>query len=147
MIPLDSVNDYSTLGDLRGQMVRFAVVGVTSNVLLYLLYLLLTSAGLGYKVSMTLLYFLAVLQTFLGNRAWTFRHIGDMQRSLVRYFSSYAIGYLLNFVLLYVFVDRFGLAHQWVQAGAIIGIALLLFLLQKYWVFWDSSHSQFGKSR
>ena len=144
---LDNVNDYSTLGDMRGQVVRFALVGVTSNVLLYLFYLLLTSAGLGYKVSMTLLYFLGVLQTFFANRAWTFRHISNMKKSLFRYFSSYAIGYLINFGFLYVFVDRFGLPHQWVQAGAIIGIALLLFLLQKYWVFRDSSHSQFGMLR
>ena len=44
------------------QAFRFAVVGFSSNLVLYLVYLGLTSIGLGYKIAMSILYVVGVLQ-------------------------------------------------------------------------------------
>jgi hypothetical protein len=35
-------------------------------------------------------------------------------------------------------VDLAGYAHQWVQGGLVIIVAVLLFGLQKFWVFRES---------
>ena len=48
---------------------------------------------------------------------------------------AYAIGYLLNFGLLWTGVDRLQLPHQVVQAVAIFAVAAVLFLMHRYWVF------------
>lgn len=118
-----------------GQFVRYATVGLASNLVLYLAYLALTAAGVGTKLAMTLLYVLGVVQTFAFNKRWSFRHGGMRGPAFVRYCASYALGYLVNLVALMVLVDRLGLPHQIVQGVLILALAILLFLLQKYWVF------------
>jgi len=117
------------------QGVRFIIVGVASNLVLYLFYLTLTTLGLGYKTAMTLLYAVGVLQTFFFNKRWTFEHDGATRTALIRYIVAYAFGYLLNLLVLLVLVDRLGLPHQWVQGLMIFTLAAMLFLLQRYWIF------------
>ncbi len=119
----------------RIQGLRFIIVGVASNLVLYLFYLTLTTLGLGYKTAMTLLYAVGVLQTFFFNKRWTFEHDGATHAALLRYIVAYAFGYLLNLLVLLVLVDRLGLPHQWVQGVMIITLAAMLFLLQRYWIF------------
>lgn len=132
--------------DTRWQLFRFALVGLGSNAVLYLLYLLLTGLGLGHKTAMTLLYILGVLQTFVFNRHWTFRHQGKMPKALRRYLASYGFGYCFNLGMLLIMVDRLGLSHQIVQGILILITAGLLFLLQKYWVFPDPTELSLAQS-
>lgn len=117
------------------QSARYLLVGLVSNLLLYFVYLALTSMGMGPKISMTLLFVIGTCQTFVFNKKWTFEHPGSVRRSFPRYFAAYGGCYLLNFVLLLVLVDRLQWPHQWVQAAAIILNAALLFILQRFWVF------------
>lgn len=117
------------------QGLRFIIVGLTSNLVLYLFYLTLTTLGLGHKTSMTLLYVIGTLQTFIFNKRWTFEHDGATRTALIRYIVAYAFGYLLNLFVLLVLVDRLGLPHQWVQGLMIFTLATMLFLLQRYWIF------------
>ena len=84
---------------------------------------------------MTLLYITGVAQTFLFNRSWSFRRRGVLQGAFTRYVTSYLLGYMLNFITLWLAVDRLGLPHQIVQGVMVLVLAVLLFLLQKYWVF------------
>jgi len=117
------------------QFSRYAFVGLASNALLYALYLLLTFLGIGPKTAMTLLYLIGVLQTFHFNRGWSFRHEGRRSPALVRYVAAYLLGYALNLAMLLLLVDHLGWPHQWVQGAMIVSLAVLLFLLQRYWVF------------
>ncbi len=119
----------------RGQFLRYALVGLASNLVLYLAYLGLTMLGLGPKTAMSLLYVLGVAQTFLFNRSWSFGHEGGLHGAFARYVASYAFGYLLNLIVLWIAVDRMGLPHQIVQGVMILTLAVMLFLLQKLWVF------------
>lgn len=119
------------------QFVRYALVGLASNAVLYLGYLGLTWGGMGHKTAMSLLYAIGVLQTFLFNRRWTFRHRGRISKSIRRYAATYISGYVFNLVGLLVLVDRFALPHQPVQGVLILLIAIMIFLLQRFWVFSD----------
>jgi putative flippase GtrA len=120
---------------IQWQFLRFAIVGLGSNVALYAGYLLATSLGMGHKTAMTLLYPAGILGTFLLNRSWTFRRRSTSKRALISYIGIYAFGYLINFLGLYLFVDQVGYPHQIVQGILIIVVAILLFLLQRFWVF------------
>jgi putative flippase GtrA len=117
------------------QFSRYVVVGLASNSVGYLLYILLTYFGMGHKSAMSLLYAVGVAQTFYFNRKWSFGHDGVISQTLVRYIAAYALGYVLNLVTLMILVDRLGWPHQWVQGAMIFLLAGMLFLLQRYWVF------------
>ncbi len=119
----------------RGQFLRYAVVGLASNLVLYFAYLGLTELGIGPKTAMSVLYVLGVMQTFLFNRTWSFGHRSGLHGAFARYVASYAMGYLLNLLVLWLAVDHLGLPHQLVQGIMILTLAMLLFVLQKFWVF------------
>jgi len=123
-----------------GQLFRYGVVGVLSNAVGFLLYLGITAAGMEHKLAMTLLYALGVAQTFMFNRQWTFRSEGPARSALIRYVLANIIGYVINFLLLSVLVDRLGFPHQWVQAAAIFIVAGFLFLAMKFLVFTEVAH-------
>jgi putative flippase GtrA len=117
------------------QLVRYAVVGIASNVAGYLAYLLITWLGVGPKLAMSCLYVLGATVSFIGNRRWTFSHEGSISASAVRFAIAHALGYLLNLSILLVFVDHLGFPHQLVQAVAIVVVALFLFVLFRLFVF------------
>lgn len=117
------------------QLIRYGLVGVVSNTAIYVVYLLITYLGVDPKTSMTLVYVIGASIGFIGNRKWTFAHHGDSTHAALRYVLAHLFGYLLNFLILFTFVDRLGYAHQWVQAAAIIIVAGFLFIVFKYFVF------------
>ena len=123
------------------QFFRYALVGIMSNAIGYGLYLAITSAGIGHKSTMTGLYVLGVLQTFIFNRSWSFGHDGHLSSAFIRYVIVYGIGYLLNLVALFWLVDVIGYPHQLVQAAMIITVAVFLFVAQRHWVFRKSDLS------
>ena len=117
------------------QFLRYSVVGLVSNGIGFVLYLLLTTIGFGPKISISFLYVVGVLQTFVFNKKWTFSHQGQLNGTFIRYILIYAAGYFINLGALVIFVDRFGYLHQWVQGAMIPLVAVFLFLMQKIWVF------------
>lgn len=123
------------------QLIRYGLVGVASNAAIYFVYLLITYLGVEPKIAMTLVYIIGASIGFIGNRKWTFAHSGASSSAALRYVSAHLFGYLLNFLILFTFVDRLGYAHQWVQAMAIIIVAGFLFVIFKYFVF----HEKYSK--
>ncbi|MDM0122294.1 GtrA family protein [Variovorax arabinosiphilus] len=122
-------------------MLRYAFVGVSTNLIGYLVYLLITYIGLGPKVTMTLLYVTGATLGFWGNRTITFRHHEKGLAVGLRYILAHGVGYLINLTLLYTLGDRLGYAHQLVQAFAIFVVAGFLFVAFKYFVFPDPKRS------
>ena len=125
---------------------RFAVVGVASNGLLYLAYIGLTLAGLGHKSAMTLCFAAGVVLSFALNRNWSFKSTGPVRRAFVRYAVAYAGGYLLNLLGLIAFVDWWGFRHEIVQALLIAVVAVLMFIAQTSWIFRDRAGSSLPRS-
>jgi len=119
----------------RIQLGRYLIVGLASNAIGYVLYLVLTAEGMGHKVAMTLLFVVGVLQTFIFNKRWSFDHQGATGSALLRYFTAYAAAYFLNLLALVVLVDSWGLPHQAVQGAMVLLLAGMLFVLQRRWVF------------
>jgi putative flippase GtrA len=118
-----------------GQLIRYGIVGVLSNLLAYLIYLGLTMVGLEPKLAMSLVYLLGIVQTFFLNKNWSFHFDGAMAPALFRYIIIYLLGYLINILTLLLLVDTLGFPHQWVMAGLIVFMALFFFVGQKFWAF------------
>lgn len=117
------------------RLVRYGLVGIATNLAGYALYLVVTHVGLGPKLTMTLLYVAGATFGYVGNRQWAFRHTGSVLHSSTGYVLAHAGGYLLNFALLHVFVDRLGYPHEIVQGFAILLVAGYLFLVLNLLVF------------
>ena len=119
----------------KRQAMRFFVIGSASNLIIYILYILLTSAGMGPKLAMSILYFIGTIQTFIFNKRWTFSHHGHHTKSFWRYVIVYATGYIANLTILKIFVDKLHYPHAIVQGATIILLAIGMFGSQKLWVF------------
>ena len=127
-------NRLSSRKTLR-QFFTYALIGALTNVLGYAIYLLLTYLWGAPKLTMTGLYFVGASIGFLANRRFTFRHDGGIGVAGVRYLLAQVAGYLLNLVLLLLFVDWFDFPHQIVQAIAIVVVAIFLFVVLRVFVF------------
>lgn len=120
---------------IRQQFFRYAAVGLGLNATLYGAYLVLTQTLMGSRAAMTITYSAGVVLGFMLNRSITFRYRGRDVGALLRYVASYGIGYAINFATLWFFVDRMGVAHEIVQGGMVLTLPVVLFALQRYWVF------------
>ena len=117
------------------QLYRYGLVGVVVNLILYCAYWLITYLGIEPKKAMTVIYLSGMLIGFAGHRKWTFVHKGALLGSGARFFVAHMFGYLINYLILLIFVDMLGYSHQWIQAVAILVVAGFLFLTFRYFVF------------
>lgn len=126
------------------QFLRYAIIGMLSNISGYLIYLLATYMGATPKLTMTALYVVGAVVGFFGNRKFTFGYGGRVLAAGVRFIFAHSLGYLLNLSMLLIFVDHLGGAHQLVQALAIFVVAIFLFVMFRFFVFPEKAASGFG---
>lgn len=117
------------------QLILYGIVGVISNAIGYLTYLLLTSIGFVPEMALTLVYLVAATVAFFGNKKYTFEYEGDARRAAIKFALSYALGYLISIGLLWLLYRVLGFPHQFVVAFGIVLVAIILFLLQRFFVF------------
>ena len=120
---------------IRVQFVRYVVIGLGLNGALYAAYLLLSSLVTSSRGAMTITFAVGTLLCFIANRNLTFGHRGDQWRALVRFAACYASLYIINLAALWIIAERIGVPHQIVQAGVILVLPFISFVIQKYWVF------------
>jgi putative flippase GtrA len=117
------------------QLVRYGIVGVSTNMLGYLLFLAITFLGVPHKLAMTGLYCVGVIVSYLSNKSWTFDHKGSHISTPVKFAMAHIGGYFLNLFLLYFGVDHLGYPYQLVQFIAVFVIAAYLFVTFKLLIF------------
>lgn len=119
------------------EFLLYVVTGLTVNTLSYLCFLLITYLGLDPKLAVLILYVASMTASFFANRTWVFVHDGKIHWAAIRFLGSYLSGLLLNLGILWLFTDVLGFPYQIVQLCAVIGIAIFLFLMSRYFVFSD----------
>lgn len=118
-----------------GQMLRYILVGIVSNLAGYAAYLLFTLFGAAPKITMSFLYLVGATVGFFGNSKLTYAWEGSLFGASIRYAAAHAVGYALDFAMLSYFVDRLGYPHQIVQFVAVALVAVYLFVAFKHFVF------------
>ncbi len=117
------------------RLVRYGLVGLLSNGAAYATYLVISYLSDNPILAMTVVYVVAATIGFFGNRRLTFNHQGALLGAAGRYVIAHSVGYCLNLALLVVFVDVLGYPHPLVQAGAILVVAVYLFVAFRFFVF------------
>ena len=123
------------------QVKRYGIVGVLNNLFGYLIYILITWFWLDPKIAVTLMYPIGAVTAYYGHARYAFSYNGGHSHALVRYVVAHLIGYGTNMGLLYLFWNQLGYPHQLVQAVAIVVVAGMLFLLFRYFVFFEGCES------
>lgn len=118
------------------RLCKYGIVGLGINAILYLIYLLIVSAGMDPKLSATITYFCGIILSYNAHKNLVFQDYEKKNyMKMAKFFGVYLSGYFINIAGLYMFVDLASYPHEFVQAGMILTIALYLYLLQKKWIF------------
>lgn len=116
------------------QLLRYGAVGLVVNAALYLLYLVLTAAGLAPIVASTLAFALGIPVSLAAHGTFTFRvpKVSTTRRAM--FAAGYLVGYAVQIGTLTT-LSGVGLPHEFAQLIAVIAVALVLFVFQKRAVF------------
>jgi len=116
------------------QFLRFVLWGLLVNLAGFVIYLLMTHSGFSPQLTITLLYPIGLLASYLTNSVKVFQTQSSFG-ALFRFLAVQLFGYLTNLVLLTILVDEFQYPHQFVQFAAIGVVAMQNYILLKYWGF------------
>lgn len=114
---------------------KFIIVGVTNNAIGYILFVVLSLIGFGAIQAMTTSYAVGMVISFTLNRRWTFEHRGSIRTALLRFLLVNLVGYIVNFLILWTFVNVLSWPQIPTQLGAIIVVAITTFVIMGLWVF------------
>lgn len=118
------------------QLVKFAVVGLSNAIVLFIVYNLLLLIGLNYQIAYAIGFVISVLNAFFWNNRYVFKSGSEhFFNKLFKVYASYIITYFLSAALLYLWVD---VLHVMVEIAPIINIIIttpINFLLNKMWAF------------
>ena len=120
------------------QFFRYGTIGLVTNTFIFLSYLVMTGFDFEPKLTMSVLYFAGVAASYLLNKNLTFLIKSQNNLILIKFLIAHCIGYSLNWLLIYYFSDTLHYSHQVVQAFSIVTVALFLFLVFKFFVFYDN---------
>jgi putative flippase GtrA len=120
------------------QLIKFGAVGASGFIVNTVVYVRLLHAGTPYLVAAAGAFCVAVLNNFLWNRLWTFRHQAAGSHAgfqAARFFLVSAVAFICNAGLLAAFVEVAGIGKI---VGQLVAVALVMpvsFLGNKYWSF------------
>lgn len=129
---------FKKLKKISFQILSYGIIGILVNSSAYFLFIGLTRMGIEPKLSMSLLYITVVIISFFTNRKWTFTNKDKIHQTSVKFLMVYFFGYVLNYSLLYYFVDLLHYKYEYIQALVIIFLALFNFIMFRYFVFRSS---------
>lgn len=124
------------------QLIRYGIVGVVSNGLLYLVYIALTFMYVIPEVAATIAYVLGVCWTYFFNRNWSFESRAAHRKAAPRYALTYLAGYFITIGILAAGYRWMGMQHFISQLIAIGAAAIVIFLLLRFWVFANAKPSE-----
>lgn len=86
---------------LPASLLRYAGVGLLTNGLLYVLFVLLIRAGLAPVATAAVCYGLGLTLSYVLNRRWSFQSRASHRRDLPRFLLSYGVGFLATLVFIW----------------------------------------------
>lgn len=122
------------------QFVKFGLVGVGNTVISYVIYYILVKLEMHYMIASIMGFIVSVINSFYWNNRYVFKLHKNEKRSIFRTFFktflSYAgSGLILANVLLYLWIDVFGISKIVAPVINLVITVPLNYILNKYWAF------------
>lgn len=121
---------------LDTQIIRYGIVGLIGTMLhIAVLVLLVEKYRLSSLWASSLGFLVVLIVSFILNRYWTFRSCGAVSVEFVKYSVTCVFGFVLNFSIMFFFVDVLHWYYVIGQMMVILVIPASNFLLSRYWCF------------
>ena len=117
------------------QLFLFGIVGIGLNITSYLIFCLLVYLEMSYGVALSLVYISFLVINFFIYKKKIFHKRDHSKVTVVKYFFSHLLIYILNLFFLFLSVDIYNLSPFYSQFVIILILGLLMFYLYKYWVY------------
>jgi len=107
------------------QFIKFGLVGVSNTVVNYAVYLIFVSLGVQYLIANTLGFIVSVLNAYYWGSRFVFREDETKQKRiwwqvLLKTYASYLLGFFINQVLLWIWIDITNIGRYFGFVGDII---------------------------
>lgn len=113
-------------------VIKFILVGVTSNLIGFFLYIILSIFPINEKFILTGLFFVGSYTAILGNSKFTFASPTHKNMNVYHAIYVYFSAYILNLSAHFIFVDLFNADHRLVQFICIGVIAIYIYAMLKW---------------
>ena len=117
------------------QLARYGVVGLASNGIAFVVYLVITRLGFQPEATAAGLYLIGASISYIGNYSWTFSSTKSHKATLPRFALAHVAGFTVQIALISFLYRAIGLKHQMSQLVTVGCVAVMLFLLFKYYVY------------
>lgn len=107
------------------QFIKFGLVGVSNTVVNYVVYLIFVSLGVQYLIANTIGFIVSVLNAYFWGSRFVFKEDESKQKRvwwqvLLKTYASYLLGFGINQVLLWVWIELTNIGQYFGFVGGII---------------------------
>ncbi len=114
---------------------RFIFVGILNFFVSYGVYFILLYFNIYYILALLISSVIGIAHSFIWNKKWTFKSKGDVWKESLRFISVYGIAFLINLVILAIFVEKMMFNPKIAQLLALGVVSIISFYGHKYWSF------------
>ncbi|MBY9077520.1 GtrA family protein [Paenibacillus sp. CGMCC 1.18879] len=128
---------------MNNQSFRFIVVGVLNTIVGFLVFAgYLHFIGDNYFYALLTSHIIGVIHSYIWNNRWTFSVKRFSLQSVIKFILIYTITFIINYLLLSLFVSIMGLNKLIAQLISLFITTLISFFGHKYWSFSKSKNQQ-----
>ena len=107
------------------QFIKFGLVGLSNTAVNYIVYLIFVSLGVQYLIANTIGFIVSVLNAWFWGSRFVFKEDETKQKRiwwqvLLKTYASYLLGFFLNQILLWVWIDVTDIGQYFMFVGDII---------------------------
>ena len=104
------------------QFIKFGLVGVSNTAVNYIVYIIFYSLGVHYLIAQTLGFIISVLNAYYWGSRFVFKEDKTKEKRvwwkvLLKTYASYLLGFLINTVLLWLWVDVLDIGQYFMFVG------------------------------
>ncbi len=124
------------------QFLKFGMVGfLNTGISISTIFILMKLFGVSYVVSNVVGYGLAVINSFIWNKLWTFKGKGNLFGEIARFFGIFLICYFLQLGLLVLLKEHIHISADLSQLIAMAFYIVLNFIGHKLFTFRDAKYA------
>lgn len=121
---------------MKNQTIKFLVVGVLNTIVGFAVYAgTLHFFKVDYTFALVVSHVIGVIHSYIWNNKWTFGLKDYNMRSVIKFILVYMLTFLVNLLILSIFIDRLGINKFYAQVISLFLTTLISFLGHKYWSF------------
>ena len=122
------------------QFLKFGIVGFSNTIIAYVVYSLGIYWGLHYLLANVFAFLISVLNAYFWSDRYVFKKKDNEERNtiltLIKTIIAYgSTGILLASLLLYIYIDKFGVSEYVAQLLVLLVTIPVNFVMNKFWAF------------